>query len=187
MGNATRHTAVVVPYRNRPDQLLIFIDYIHFFLQRKHNIHYTIYVVNQTDSHKFNRAMLMNIGFLEAMADFKWSCVVFHESDSNKYSCGDQPLHMSSHIDKFNYKLPYPTIFGGVTALRPDIFRKVNGYSNMFWGWGGEDDDMYNRVAFHGLQVTRLGDPQGRYKMIRHKEEVKGAQRVELVQSGQKR
>lgn len=24
-------------------------------------------------------------------------------------------------------------------------FRKVNGFPNAFWGWGGEDDDLWNR------------------------------------------
>lgn len=26
-------------------------------------------------------------------------------------------------------------------------FKKVNGYSNSYWGWGGEDDDMSNRLV----------------------------------------
>jgi beta-1,4-galactosyltransferase 2 len=42
-------------------------------------------------------------------------------------------------------RIPYPGIFGGVTAFRRDHFEKANGFSNQYYGWGGEDDDMYNR------------------------------------------
>ena len=45
----------------------------------------------------------------------------------------------------FSCRLPYDAIFGGVTALRKEHFKMVNGYSNIFFGWGGEDDDMSSR------------------------------------------
>ena len=36
-------------------------------------------------------------------------------------------------------------IVGGVLAISPLHYRQVNGFSNIYWGWGGEDDDMYKR------------------------------------------
>lgn len=42
----------------------------------------------------------------------------------------------------FFYRLPYHKLVGGVFNIRPDHFFLVNGYSNLYWGWGGEDDDM---------------------------------------------
>ena len=44
-----------------------------------------------------------------------------------------------------HFRLPYPSIFGGATLFTPDEFKKVNGFSNEYYGWGGEDDDMFNR------------------------------------------
>ena len=43
--------------------------------------------------------------------------------------------------------MPYDKIFGGVTALSVAHIRMVNGFSNVFFGWGGEDDDMFNRLC----------------------------------------
>ena len=41
----------------------------------------------------------------------------------------------------------YGGAFGGVVTLRPDVFRRVNGYSLKYFGWGGEDDNMGSRYS----------------------------------------
>ncbi|GFT85315.1 beta-1,4-N-acetylgalactosaminyltransferase bre-4 [Trichonephila clavipes] len=100
---------------------------------------------------KFNRAMLMNIGYAEALKQYDYDCFIFHdvdlipEDDRNLYTCPEQPRHMSVAINTMNYRLPYKDIFGGVSALTKKHMETVNGFSNEFWGWGGEDDDMSNR------------------------------------------
>ena len=103
--------------------------------------------------------MLMNVGFREALQDFNWDCFIFHdvdllpEDDRNLYTCPDQPRHMSVAVDKFKYRLPYKSIFGGVAAITRRHFKQLNGFSNMFWGWGGEDDDMSRRIKYQKLKV----------------------------------
>lgn len=42
----------------------------------------------------------------------------------------------------FPRRLRYKGYFGGVTAMTKDQFHQVNGFSNTYWGWGGEDDDL---------------------------------------------
>ena len=42
-------------------------------------------------------------------------------------------------------RLPYNNIFGGTGAFTREHFEKINGFSNSYWGWGGEDDDLYKR------------------------------------------
>lgn len=41
-----------------------------------------------------------------------------------------------------SFRLPYETNFGGVSALTKEQYEAVNGFSNSFFGWGGEDDDF---------------------------------------------
>lgn len=68
-------------------------------------------------------------------------------------------------------RLPYADLFGGVSAMSREQFRLVNGFSNVFWGWGGEDDDMANRIKAHGLHISRYPANVARYKMLTHKKE----------------
>ena len=62
---------------------------------------------------------------------------------------------MAVAMNKFHYKLPYKTYFGGVSAISVEHFKLVNGFSNQFWGWGAEDDDMAKRLRINSLNVTR--------------------------------
>ena len=115
--------------------------------------------------------------FLQKIQQF--DCVIFHdvdlipEDDRNVYSCPDFPRHMSVAVDKFNYQLPYQAIFGGVSALNNQHFNKVNGFSNLYFGWGGEDDDMAARLNSQGLKVIRYPIEIARYTMIKHNRESK--------------
>ena len=39
--------------------------------------------------------------------------------------------------------------------MSENIIRKINGWSNSFWGWGGEDDNMFFRLQNRGFKITR--------------------------------
>ncbi|KAI8432304.1 hypothetical protein MSG28_004724 [Choristoneura fumiferana] len=184
-------TAIVVPYRNRPEQLHDFLIYMHTFLRRQ-QIHYRIYVIEQLDSLPFNRAKLMNIGAKLAMkAGFP--CLVLHDVDllplrpANLYACTYNPRHLSSSINKFRYVLPYLHLFGGAIAIRADQFRTVNGMSNQYYGWGGEDDDFYSRLENKEIKICRFEPATSVYYMLNHKPEVKGEQRHALLDRAEKR
>jgi len=57
-------------------------------------------------------------------------------------------LYYITAVDKFEYQPRYGTEFGGVTGISPSQYRRANGHSNQFWGWGGEDNDMEFRIFF---------------------------------------
>lgn len=54
------------------------------------------------------------------------------------------------------FRLWYKEIVGGVLAMTMNDFRTVNGYSNMYWSWGGEDDDMGNLISISCSQFFPL-------------------------------
>ncbi|XP_059144059.1 beta-1,4-N-acetylgalactosaminyltransferase bre-4-like isoform X4 [Physella acuta] len=170
----SRHrVAVIIPYRDRWNHLKVLLHYLIPTLKRQ-LIHFKIFVVEQYGNETFNKGRIMNAAFREALKVFDFQCVTFHdvdlvpEDDRNMYSCTEQPKHMSISIDKFQYTLPYQGLVGGVLMFRTDHFQLVNGYSNMYWGWGAEDDDMTTRILHRGLRVYRPPSNIARYKMVKH-------------------
>ncbi|XP_011606160.2 beta-1,4-galactosyltransferase 1-like [Takifugu rubripes] len=165
--------AIIIPYRNRHEHLKHLLFYLHPMLVRQ-QLDYGIYVINQDGEGVFNRAKLMNVGFAEALKDYDYECFVFSDvdlvpmDDRNFYRCFESPRHLSVAIDKFNFQLPYNTYFGGVSAMSKQQFLTVNGFPNAYWGWGGEDDDMYKRIIFHGMSISRPDHITGKYRMIKH-------------------
>jgi hypothetical protein len=188
-----KSVALIVPFRCRGEHLLLFLQHMHPFLRRQ-QLDYTIFIVEQDGDGPFNRAMLMNVGFKEALKSRNFDCFIFHdidllpEDDRNLYTCPPgQPRHMSVAVDIFKYRLPYPAIFGGVSAINREHFQLLNGFSNSFWGWGGEDDDMSNRIRYHNLYISRYPLTIARYTMLTHKKDKPSPNRYDVLKQGPKR
>ncbi|XP_075710787.1 beta-1,4-galactosyltransferase 4 [Rhinoderma darwinii] len=170
---AQQKVAILIPHRNREKHLLYLLDNLHPFLQRQ-QLDYAIYVIHQAGDEKFNRAKLLNVGYLEALKEEKWDCFILHdvdlvpENDFNTYLCDSEPKHLVVGRNATGYKLRYKGYFGGVTAMTRNQFAMVNGYSNNYWGWGGEDDDLHSRVEFEKMTVVRPSPEIARYTMIFH-------------------
>ncbi|XP_054708063.1 beta-1,4-N-acetylgalactosaminyltransferase bre-4-like isoform X1 [Uloborus diversus] len=192
---APRHrVAIIIPYRDRLEHLWTLLYTLHPLLQRQ-LVEYRIYVVEQFGNDTFNKGVLMNAGVREALRDSDFQCFVFHdvdmipEDDRNVYSCPPMPRHLSVAVDKFNYTLPYSLLVGGVFSIKLEHFLAVNGYSNLYWGWGGEDDDMGYRIKYRKLEIIRPPEMLGRYTMIKHEHrpESPNAIRSALLRMAKKR
>lgn len=165
--------AILIPFRDRENQLLILLNNLHPLLYRQ-QLDYTIYVIEQAHGKPFNKGMINNIGFNEAKSD-NHTCFVFHdvdlipESAQILYNCIRSPMHLSRAIDSFNYRLPDRKLIGGVSMWKKEDLEKVNGWSNIFVNWGGEDDDMSYRIMVNKMSIFRFRDSVARYTMLKHK------------------
>ncbi|XP_032873825.1 beta-1,4-galactosyltransferase 1-like [Amblyraja radiata] len=175
---ALQKVAVIIPFRDRDEHLKYWLYYLHPLLQRQ-QLDYGVYVINQHGEETFNRAKLLNVGFMEALKEDNYNCFVFSDvdlipmDDRNIYKCYNQPRHLAVSMDKFSFRLPYNQFFGGISALSREQHEKINGFPNNYWGWGGEDDDIYNRIIFRGMGISRPDGVIGKCRMIAHRRDKK--------------
>ena len=143
---------IIVPYRNRYSQLEKFLEKTKYYLENR-DYNYTIIIVEQDDASSFNRGMLCNIGFKEAIKQ-KCDYVIFHDVDMLPkvvdYSYADIPLHLATQ------NLPFDSYFGGVTLFPVKVFKEINGFSNYYWGWGFEDDDLLYRCKKNNIKIRTI-------------------------------
>ncbi|KAM4554981.1 beta-1,4-galactosyltransferase 1 isoform 1-T2 [Odontesthes bonariensis] len=170
---ALQKVAIIIPFRKRDEHLKYWLYYLLPILKRQ-QLDYGVYIINQDGDEVFNRAKLLNVGYTEALKEYDYDCFVFSDvdlipmDDRNIYRCFSQPRHLSVSMDKFGFRLPYNQYFGGVSSMSKEQYLKINGFPNNYWGWGGEDDDIYNRLAFRGMTISRPSGEVGKCRMIRH-------------------
>ena len=102
------------------------------------------------------------------------TCVILHdvdlipENDGNFYTCESMhPKHTTVRVRPVRmnrrYNHYYEFLIGGVLMLSFEMYRKVNGFSNSYWGWGGEDDDLSLRFIERQMCVVRPGFESASY------------------------
>ncbi|XP_050392469.2 beta-1,4-galactosyltransferase 1 isoform X2 [Patella vulgata] len=160
--------AIIIPYRERQRHLMDFLSHMPPMLLRQ-QVEFTIFVIEQDPLGQFNRALMTNVGYLEALKQDNYSCFIFHDvdmypiNDNNIYKCSTSPRHLAAAVEKWKFGLPYPDYYGGVVAYPKTVMEKTNGFSNLYFGWGGEDDDLGFRLAVVGLKCVRPAAVYGRY------------------------
>lgn len=170
-----RTTLIVVPYGNlnpeehRNKQLQQFVQHMKQLIISVQNMF--ILIAEQVSPSKyFNRGQLLNAGI-------KWYCqnyeepniVIFHDVDMlpdrelfNQYLNVNQPTSLVPFNDDFKKMYGNMRLIGGaIYAIPFREFVKINGYPNTFWGWGGEDNALSNRMKKYKL--TSIGVKNGTY------------------------
>ncbi|MCX5786310.1 MAG: galactosyltransferase-related protein [Elusimicrobia bacterium] len=173
MMHKQKELIVIVPFRNREENLKRFIPHMQHFLR---DVKYRIVVIEQTGDGLFNKAKLLNAGFSlyqDANAYFCFHDVdLLPESALCDYSYPVIPTHLSVYCSQFDYQVA-AYHFGGVILVNKRDFRRVNGCSNQYWGWGAEDSDLRKRFErtwtipwtrrmgrYHSIEQVAFGHPR---------------------------
>ena len=146
---------VCVPYRNREAHLHEFVPKVGKYLKNQ-GIDFQMYFCHQVDDKLFNRGATKNIAAKHA---FEEGCdyIVWHDIDmipekGTDYSFPDKyPVHIATEISQMDYRLKYHEYFGGAVLFSKEQVERTNGYSNDYWDWGMEDDDLFWRCHLEGL------------------------------------
>lgn len=161
--------AIIVPYRDlhveqkRAQHLKQYVPHMIKFLNKQKQLglvsDFHVYIIEQSDDgRKFNRGKLLNIGFdLAKKSGRKHDVFIFHDVDLlpqddlgvwyAKFPV--KPIHIARVWDRYSNN---PKYFGGVVSFSSTDYKRINGYPNTFWGWGGEDDEMQRRLEKLGIQ-----------------------------------
>ncbi|UJR10652.1 hypothetical protein I4U23_014847 [Adineta vaga] len=150
--------AVIVPFRNRSSELEQFLPHMNAYLHVQ-AIDHIFMIINQSDTHRFNRAALINIGFIESRTVVDY--IVMHDIDllplnyrELRYDYPEKgPVHLAS--PKYHPLYNYSTYVGGILMITCKDFERVNGMSPLYWGWGREDDNLYARMKLAGMKIYR--------------------------------
>ena len=140
---------ICIPYRNRKEHIDKLIPRLSEHLT-KNGIDHTFYVGHQIDDKLFNRGAMKNIAAHVAFEDgcdyIAWHDVDMLPQDEADYSYPfNHPTHIATKLSKYNYGLGYEQYFGGVVLFTKQQVDETNGYSNGYWDWGQEDDDLFWR------------------------------------------
>ena len=169
----TGKPCIIVPFREqveqgRGEQLKKFIAHM-----KRWHPDWVVLVIEQSDKEKFNRGALLNVGSrIAASTGFEY--VIYHDVDLIPLSpivpyyehFPDHPVHIGKAWDA---KYPGDTFLGGVMSISIKDIKKINGFPNNFWGWGGEDDAMRKRLKKKGMFVYQPVMRTG-FKELPHKD-----------------
>lgn len=118
--NLSHKLAVLVPFRDRFNELMKFAPYINKFLNHQ-SVNHQIYILNQIDNYRFNRASLINVGFKYA----KNECDYMAMHDVDLFPLNNQLMYSYPKTGVFHVSSPslhpkydYPTFVGGILLVK---------------------------------------------------------------------
>ena len=126
----------------------------------KHEIPYKIVVIEQDDDERFNRGKLLNIAFLESENRLHGPRTYFHFNVdyefNQEFPFPRELLTFTSGIIDL-HRPNYP-VLGAACVFDNESYKRMGGFPNDLYGWGGDDWAIYNRAMAAGVYIQT---PQG--------------------------
>ena len=146
---------ILIPYRNRQKHLDYWIKNS-FPKLKKYVKNLEVLIIEQKKGKLFNRGKLLNVGYQ------------YYNNENYNYITQDidlNPIHLYSlylYQKKINdnqiigiYTSNSNTL-GGIIKLNGKNFKKINGFTNNYWGWGSEDKNLQNRATFYKIIIKKI-------------------------------
>jgi len=177
--NLKSKIAIIIPFREqinsniRKNQLEKLVKHLNIFL-KNFDIDYKFFIIKQNSyTKRFNRGKLLNIGF-DIANKMKYNIFIIHDVDMipDEYLMNyylyipKYPIHIAH--PKSSVKYSYKNYIGGINIYSKKHYLKINGFPNDFWGWGGEDDAIYDRLAINNFIIIR--PDKGKIKELPHED-----------------
>ena len=162
-----KHIAIISCFRDKGDgernrERKLFISLMNKLLEPYYTFH--IYIIEQSqDGDEFNIGKLKNIGFELAnkLSNKKFDSYIFTDIDlipdynlmpylGKKVNFPISLASRGTRYESFNNKTG-KVFLGGMLHFSKELFETINGYPINYWGWGGEDDDLFTRLSINKI------------------------------------
>jgi len=128
---------------------------------------YDFYIIEQSnDGELFNIGKLKNIGFEIASKKGGYINYIFtdidmipdHDLIEYFTKTPKTIMILAFRGTRYNTGIDKKPFLGGLISVNEKVFKKINGYPNNYYGWGGEDDSLFIRMV--GAKVYNMEIPE---------------------------
>ena len=156
---------IITIYRNDlQNTRLMQKRYFLYFMNKilKQLCDYDIIIVEQNQGDKFNIGKLKNIGFEYLNKKNKYDNYIFTDidtiPDSNLieyfFKITDSINALATFGTRYSTDIKLPFV-GACFSCTKEVYEKINGFSNIFWGWAGEDVNLLFRIRDNNMPLYR--------------------------------
>jgi len=173
LAGPTKNIAIIACFRDlengeRERERRIYVQLMNKLLAPYCNFH--IYIIEQSDDGElFNIGKLKNIGYeiankknnhdkkLRGFDHFIFTDIdVIPNYDLIKYFLitPEEPISLAIRGTRYESKnkMTGKVFLGALLSFSKKNFEDINGYPNNYWGWGGEDDSLIERIRDSGYK-----------------------------------